>query len=119
MLNYSQYTKRAMMLASVNILPSETDQTGADDTDINVIVKRYGVYGTMPSGAKTPQYGQDTADLPNDLRGFIEAGRSVERLRGELPPQLAGLSVEELLSYTPQALADMLKPATRTTESTT
>lgn len=109
-LNYAQWTKRAMMLATVNTEPSETDQTGAEDTDINVIVKRYGVYGTMPSGTKPPQFGQDMSEIPTDLRSLIETARSVERLRGELPPQFRNLSIEELISYTPETIADMLKP---------
>lgn len=37
--------------------PSLAVQSEAEDADINVIVKRFGLTGTMPQGARLPQYG--------------------------------------------------------------
>lgn len=109
-INYEQYKERAARLASVNNDPSETDQAGGDDTDINVIVKRYGVYGTVPSGMKQPQFGADYSDVPTDLRDVIESARMLEIYRGELPEALRALNVEDLITMTPQAIADILNP---------
>lgn len=109
-LNYEQYRKRANLLATINTDPSETDQSGYDDTDINVIVKRYGVYGTVPGGMTPPQFGTDYTEVPTDLRDMIEAARMLEIYRGELPEALRALNVNDLLSMTPQAIADILNP---------
>lgn len=115
-LNYEQYRARAHSLATLNVTedgevrPSETDQTGADDTDINVIVKRYGVYGTMPSGMKTPQYGNDLSEIPTDLRDIIESARMLEIYRGELPDALKAINVEDLITMDPAAIAAILNP---------
>jgi len=109
-LNYEQYKKRANLLATINNEPSETDQAGAEDTNINVIVKRYGVFGTIPQGAKTPRYGEDMSEIPTDLRDMIEAARMLEIYRGELPPALRALKLDDLLSMTPEAISDILNP---------
>lgn len=109
-INYAQYRARARRLASVNNDPSETDQAGAEDSDINVIVKRYGVYGTVPQGANVPQYGADYSEIPNDLRDMIESARMLEIYRGQLPEALRALNVEDLITMTPQAIADILNP---------
>jgi len=106
--NYEQYKKRANLLASINDQPSATDQSGADDTDINVIVKRYGVYGTIPQGVKTPQYGVDTTEWPQDLSLAIDLARSLEKIRGELPPAMQKMSTDELLALTPEKIVEIL-----------
>jgi len=116
-LNYEQYKKRANLLASINDLPSETDQSGANDTDINVIVKRYGVYGTIPQGMKTPHYGMDMSEVPNDLRDMIEAARMLEIYRGELPEALRALNVDDLLNLTPEQINATLNPLSKPAES--
>jgi len=105
-----QYIVRARRLATINTQPSETDQSGAEDTDINVIVKRYGVFGTVPSGTKTPNYGADLSEVPTDLRDMIEAARMLEIYRGELPESLRALNVNDLLTLTPAAIAAILNP---------
>jgi len=110
-INYKQYLERAEKLATVNTEPSETDQTGADDTDINVIVKRYGVYGTVPSGNKPPQFGQDTTEYPTELAEAIEIARSVKELRQGLPEKLRTMDNEELMLLTPEQIAGIINPA--------
>jgi len=115
-LNYEQYKERAARLASRNSDPSETDQTGADDTNINVIVKRYGVYGTVPSGLKSPLYGQDTTEWPTDLSEAIEIARSLNTLRQKLPEQMRNLNEQELLALTPEEIVDILKPSEKPAE---
>ncbi|QXP08018.1 MAG: internal scaffolding protein [Arizlama microvirus] len=121
-LNYAQYKERAKLLATMNAEPSETDQSGSDETDINVIVKRYGVYGTIPQGTTPPQFGTDLSEIPTDLRDVIESARMLEIYRGELPVELRALNVDDLLTKTPQEIAAILNPPTKpaaNSESTT
>jgi len=109
-INLEYYRARARKLASVNTDPSETDQTGAEETNINVIVKRYGVYGTIPQGSKAPIFGADTTDWPTDLGLAIDLARSLEKIRGELPPAMQKMSTDELLALTPEKIVSILKP---------
>lgn len=96
-----------------------TDQSQAHDTDINVIVKRYGVFGQAPGIDKEPIYG-DFSDLPTDLRGFIEMGRTLEDERARLPEPLREMSMEELFALTPEKLTEILTPpATKPAEGET
>lgn len=117
MKTYARYKEIADRCATTNDEPSMTDQSGADDTDINVIVKRYGVYGTMPQGAKRPKFGEDFSELPEDLAGFIQTARSIESLKGQLPATLAGLTIEDLLTYTPEAITRLAIPEQKTEET--
>jgi len=109
-LNYEQWNNRARSLAFVNTEPTKTDQSGAADTDINVIVKRYGVYGTVPAGKKQPQFGVDMSEIPTDLADVIEAARMLEIYRGELPPALRAINIDDLITMTPDAIASILNP---------
>lgn len=96
---------------TTNTAPSQTDQAGARDTDLNVIVKKFVQTGTVPGAAGKPLYG-DFSRLPKDLRGFIDQARALETIRGELPKELAALTVEDLVLMDDQALVDCLKPKT-------
>lgn len=89
--------------------PSKTDQSQANDTDINVIMKRYTVTGVAPGAATGPQY-QDFTELPQDLRGLIEQTRSIKHLRGTLPDALRDKPMEELLTLTPAQLMALHTP---------
>nr|QJB20023.1 MAG: internal scaffolding protein [Microvirus sp.] len=116
MRTYQEYLIRKAQLASINKDPSKADQSGAEDTDINVIVKRYGVYGTIPQSNKTAKFGEDFSELPDDLRGMIETARSLSFHQGELPVALQVLTVEDLMTYDAKALAELLKPKQETKE---
>jgi len=52
-------------------------QSAKDETDINTIVKRFGLTGQVPQGFRVPTY-QDFLDAPDDYRGALEAVRSAE-----------------------------------------
>lgn len=110
MIKYDSYLLRKARLATKDETPSMADQSGAEDTDVNVIVKRYGVYGTMPQGKMQPQYGQDFSQLPDDLRSAIETVRSLDKLHNELPGGLKSLTIEELMTYTPEAITRIAQP---------
>lgn len=88
--------------------PSLTDQSQAKATDINVIVKSM-LRGSQPTSSAHPIYG-DFSNLPQDLRAMIEQTRSIEKLRKSLPQQLRERPIEELLSLTPDELANILQP---------
>lgn len=89
--------------------PTLTDQSGAKEADLNVIVERMIRTGTVNRAKDQPIYG-DFSQLPRDYREFIHQARSLEKLRGELPKELAALTVEDLVVMDNQALADYLKP---------
>jgi hypothetical protein len=90
--------------------PSATDQSSAHETDINVIVGKYGITGRVPAMKGTPIAG-DFTGLPGDLRDMIETSRTVKHKRDSLPKELRDLPVEELLSLTPDKLNAILAPA--------
>lgn len=94
---------------TVNKQPTKTDQSQARETDINVIVGRYGIGGTVPGPGGQPITG-DFTELPQDLRGFIEKGRELEKLRADLPKELQTKTTEELLALTPAELTTILTP---------
>ena len=98
--------------------PTMTDQSQAADTDVNLIVKRYAVSGTAPGTTARPMYG-DFTGLPKDLRGLIEQARQIETLRGELPKELQGLTVDDLVSMDASALKAYLTPAKPANEPAT
>lgn len=89
--------------------PSLTDQSQANDTDINVIVKRYGIHGQAPGASTPPQFG-DFTGLPDNLRDMIEMARTIEARRKELPQQLAEMPIEDILALTTDQLTTILNP---------
>lgn len=98
--------------------PTKTDQSQAKDTDVNLIVKRYAVSGTVPGNTSTPMYG-DFTKLPRDFRGLIEQARSIEKLRGELPEQMQNLTIQDLVEMDNAALVKYLTPADKPADKPT
>jgi len=103
---YYENRKRAQFK---NVEPTLTDQSGAKDTDINIIVGQFLRTGSAPGTNKQPLY-EDFTQYPDDLRGFIEAGRAIKEHIADLPEQLRNIPLNELLALPPQQIADMLKP---------
>lgn len=94
---------------TINTDPTLTDQSQAKETDINVIVGRYGIGNTMPGHNKQGIYG-DFTNLPTDLRGYIDTARELEKIRGRLPPQLRDKPTEELMALKPEDIKKILTP---------
>jgi len=94
---------------TVNNDPTETDQSGASETDLNVILQRYAQSGTIQSHGKDPIY-EDWTKYPEDLRGFLEAKERMQEARDQLPPELRDKPTSELLYMTPEALQAALTP---------
>jgi len=88
--------------------PTLTDQSQAGQTDINIIVTQFLKTGQAPQGAQ-PIYA-DFTQLPEDLRGFIEMGRSINQLQRQLPQQLQGVPLVQLLNMTNEQIGAILKP---------
>lgn len=94
---------------TTNTQPTLTDQSQAAETDLNLIIRKFGITGAIPGTAREPMYG-DFTDLPTDLRGFLETSRELNRHKNNLPAELRDIPTEELLYMTPEQLAAKLKP---------
>lgn len=104
---YYENRKRAQ---TVNTDPTMTDQAGAHDTDINVIVKTFRRTGMVPGAQQPPMVGMDFTQLPTDLRGFIETANTLNQLRNKLPEQFRGMDLAELMALTPADIQTKLQP---------
>lgn len=104
------YTTNAKRAEYNDQTPTMADQSQAHDTDINIIVGRYGIGGTVQGIMKTPLEG-DLSELPTDLRGMIEKARELDILRKKLPPEYQHLSTQELLNTQPSKLLELTKNA--------
>lgn len=103
------YYNRARALATRDDTPTMTDQSQANDTDINVIVKRYGVHGQVPGTNAQPTY-EDLVNFPDNLRDLIDTARGINDHLDKLPPQLKTLSFGELMALTNEQLTHILTP---------
>lgn len=88
---------------------SLADQSQADETNINVILRKYGVTGVATGVAGPPQY-LDHTQLPEDLREAYDQIRSVGRLRDQLPDSLRNRPLQELNALTLEQLNEILHP---------
>lgn len=96
-----------------NADPTQTDQSQARETDINIIVHRYMGTGQIRSNGAQPMY-IDTSNLPGDLKGFLEGAAQLEKTRKRLPEQLRNMSTEEILSLTTEQLTNIMAPPAAT-----
>lgn len=73
---------------TVNEEPSLTQQQFAEDADLNVIMKRYGVTdGAIPPGALDPRYFGDFTDAP-DFRQALDTVRDANEKFQALPADI-------------------------------
>ncbi|QXP08204.1 MAG: internal scaffolding protein [Arizlama microvirus] len=94
--------------------PTLTDQSQAHTTDINIIVTQFLKTGQAPQGAN-PIYA-DFTHLPDDLRGFIEMGRSINTLHSSLPAALRDIPATELFRMTNEEITAKLTPPDKPAE---
>lgn len=66
--------------------PSKTIQSGKDEADINVIVRRFGVTGQLPAGVRMPSYGDYVGVA--DFQSAMNAVRSGEESFMLLPSNI-------------------------------
>lgn len=95
--------------------PTLTDQSQAKATDINIIVTQFLRTGHAPQ-ARIGQYG-DFTQLPTDLRGFIEMGRSISQHREQLPEALQEIPIEYLVQMTNEQINAILAPPDDTADA--
>lgn len=103
------YQRNKIRAQFTNTEPTMTDQAAARETDINVIVSRYGISAQMPTNGSEPMYG-DFSELPEDLREYIETARTFAEHRQNLPEAIRDMPIEELLALTPDELSNKLTP---------
>lgn len=113
----SRYKENKAAAVTFNTEPTKTDQSLAANTDINIIVTQFLRTGQV-AHQQEPIYG-DFTELPEDLRGMIELGRSIKSHKDALPPQLKGIPLEELVNMTNEQINDKLKPADKPADKPT
>jgi len=110
----SKYKANKSDAVFFNTEPTKTDQSQASGTDINIIVTQFLRTGQMPNQAQ-PIYG-DFSELPRDLRGFLELGRSIEENKRALPEQLKAIPVDRLVTMTRDEINAILAPPSEPTK---
>lgn len=91
--------------------PSATDQSQANSTDINIILKGAS-FGNLEFGkgaAPAPVY-NDYSNLPADFRDLIEMSRQLPGYVGQLPPQLRDIPLDVFMSMTPDDIRTRMAP---------
>ena len=65
---------------------SLTVQSHTEDVDINILMKRFGVTGQLPSGVRVPEYGDFTqiSDYRSALHAIMEAEESFMAMPAEV-----------------------------------
>lgn len=63
-------------------------QSQKEEVDINTIVKRFGVTGVLPQGARVPQYGDFTTEEPFDFRVAMDRLKAAEDSFMALAPEI-------------------------------
>lgn len=114
----SRYHENKARARTVNNEKTMTDQSAARETDLNLIVNQFLATGQAPGPARPPMF-IDMAELPQDLRGFIEVGRSLHKHMNDLPPALQKLTAEELLSLTPEQAKAIIDAAEQAAKQAT
>lgn len=89
--------------------PTMTDQSQAADTDVNIIMGKFGIGGTVTVTGKQPIYG-DFTGLPQNLADMIRMARRRAELRQTLPQQLREMPEEQLFALTKDELTKILTP---------
>lgn len=88
---------------------SLTDQSQANDTNINVILQKYGVTGVARGTTNAPEW-LDHTELPKDLREAFDMAKRANEMKNKLPEQLRKRPIEELLNLTPEEVNAILNP---------
>jgi len=94
---------------TINNEPSLTDQSQADDTNINVILTKYGVTGVARGTTNSPEW-LDHSELPRDLREAFDMAKRATEMKQQLPEKLRNRPLEELMRLTPKEVETILAP---------
>lgn len=84
---YDGMNERVSVLTGIeNNDPSLTQQHQEEEANINTIVRRFGITGTMPTNLRTPTY--EDFDEIYDYRTALEAVRNAERSFMSIPAEV-------------------------------
>lgn len=66
--------------------PSLAEQSSLEETDINTIVRRFGLTGQLPTGLRAPTYGDylEVTDYHSALNAIVVANEAFEELPAEV-----------------------------------
>lgn len=82
----SKLKRTADLGITMNTEPDMTQQSDLPDTDINVIMKRYGATGQIPQVQETPNYGDFS--IVSDYRSALEAVRHANEQFETVPAEI-------------------------------
>lgn len=91
--------------------PTLTQQHLAEDADINVILRRFGITGELPTDLKVPMEG-DYTDVVNDYQSALNVVRAADESFMELPGE-----VRARFANNPQRLLDFISDPTNLDEA--
>jgi len=104
---YTHNRERSKAFSTVNTEESMTQQSDAADTDINIIMKKYGASGQLPQVQVAPLFGDFTTAL--DFREMQEKIREGKNAFEELP-----VDVRRRFGYDPaEFIAFATEPANK------
>lgn len=83
---YSYNRKQSHLFSTVNNEPSMTQQSDRDSTDINIIMKRYGATGQMPTVIEPGKYG-DFSQV-TDYRTALDTLRHADEKFLDVPAEI-------------------------------
>lgn len=82
--NYFNYDRREASVESGhrNTMPSMTEQSHAEECDINTIVRRFGITGQVPVGVRQPEYGDfiNAVDFQTAMNAIVAARESFDAM---------------------------------------
>lgn len=105
----SNYKANKAKAIYINNTPTMTDQSQAEDTNVNVIMKKYRITGVVPGAAKAPIFA-DFTELPTSLQQLMEEAQRLPEHLNNLPDQLKGMPLDELVNLTGADLQAILRP---------
>lgn len=106
----SNWAKNKIAAQFKNTEPTATDQSAANDADINVIVGRFIKTGFATGQSSPPLPAMDFTALPDNFRDMLETARDLDNIRRRLPSQLAEMTPEDILQLTDDQLRQILTP---------
>lgn len=83
---YAHNRARSETFSTRNTEESLTQQGDLEETDINILLKKYAVSGTLPQIVKPPLSGDFTTT--NDFRTMLDVVRSAQEQFEEVPAQI-------------------------------
>lgn len=83
---YSDFNANSLLNGFCSEQPSRTKQSFKDEVDINTLVKRFGITGTMPVPSRLPTYDDFTGidDYQSALNALMDASAAFDELSADV-----------------------------------